>query len=359
MKKNVNVFIGVVLCAVLCGTFVWLQSAGDEDTWKPTEIYDQIHTSASASGASYTTAISSGAPVSGGVALSMSSRSSMRRTSAFSYAGASYAPLASSPLASSPMGGASGAGLYTTSSAEMKSFGGGGNGSAAMGGRAMSKAQSSIASAQSGVGLSMASTPISYSSARRGGMNVSGEQLAMMSAQTPDFAMASAYGYSAGDITSAGFYQSYTSGMYGGGNGRSNVRGRKNGAPTVGGNDWWFWLDQWVKTNGTDYGQGTQGEDGYYDGGYLLDKEQIEEAYQDFLSGWTAGMGEPPTPEQWWDWYYKYMYANGGEYWYNGHRYFWTPVGDIIPLVLLALLYVVFLMLRTVTLQTKEENTEK
>ena len=345
MKKNVNVFIGVVLCAVLCGTFVWLQSAGDEDTWKPTEIYDQIHTSAS--GASYTTAISSGAPVSGGVALSMSSRSSMRRTSAFSYAGASYAPVASSPLASSPMGGASGAGLYTTSSAEMKSFGGGGNGSAAMGGRAMSKAQSSIASAQSGVGLSMASTPISYSSARRGGMNVSGEQLAMMSAQTPDFAMASAYGYSAGDITSAGFYQSYTSGMYGSmGGGRSGISGRKKSGNTNSLLDWFY-------RYGHTYGSGTGNDtDGWV---YTFSNEQLKAAYEDYITNYWDDMwgAKKPSFEEWLAWL-----EAGGEtgYEYNGNWYKMLPVGDIVPLLLLALLYVVFLMLRTVTLQTKEEK---
>ena len=342
MKKNVNVFIGVVLCAVLCGTFVWLQSAGDEDTWKPTEIYDQIHTSASASGASYTTAISSGAPVSGGVALSMSSRSSMRRTSAFSYAGASYAP-----AASSPMGGASGAGLYTTSSAEMKSFGGGGNGGVAMGGRAMSKAQSSIASAQSGVGLSMASTPISYSSARRGGMNVSGEELVMASAQTPDLAMASAYGYSAGDITSAGFYQSYTSGMYGSmGSGRSGISGRKKSGNTNSLLDWFY-------RYGYDFGTATgSDEDGWV---YTYSNSQLRAAYDNYISNfWDDMWGTAkPTFEEWLAWL-----EAGGEtgYEYNGNWYKMLPVGDIVPLLLLALLYVVFLMLRTVTLQTKEEK---
>ncbi|MBQ5388169.1 MAG: hypothetical protein IIU55_03735 [Paludibacteraceae bacterium] len=348
MKKNVNVFIGVVLCAVLCGTFVWLQSAGDEDTWKPTEIYDQIHTSASATGASYTTAISSGAPVSGGVALSMSSRSSMRRTPAFSYAGASYAPAASSPLASSPMGGASGAGLYTTSSAEMKSFGGGGNGSIAMGGRAMSKAQSAIASAQSGAGLSMASTPISYSSARHGGMNVSGEQLVMMSAQTPDLAMASVYGYSADEMTSAGFYQSYTSGAYGSmGGGRSGISGRKKSGNT---NSLLDWLSRnWVDDK---YGTKTGSDaDGWY---YTVTYSGLQAAYEDYVNNyWDPMWGPAPDIDEWITWF-----QNGGEagYEYNGNWYKMLPVGDIVPLLLLALLYVVFLMLRTLTFQTKEEK---
>ena len=354
MKKNVNVFIGVVLCAVLCGVFVWLSTASEEDTWKPNEIYNEVHAAGPYS-SSYTTANFSAPSTNGGVALTLSSSPMMRHSGASFYAGASYAPVASSPLASSPMGGVSGAGLYTTSSAELKSFGGGGNGGAAMGG-ASSAASRSVSTGQSFGGLAVASSPISYSTGRRGGMNTSDANTAMM-AEDPALAVASAssFGYdAAASYFNFGTADQYNA-MYGGGNGRSNVRGRQNGAPTVGGNDWWFWLDQWVKTNGAAYGQGTQGEDGYYDGGYLLDKEQIEQAYQDFLSGWTAGMGEPPTPEQWWDWYYNYMCANGGEYWYNGHRYFWTPVGDIVPLLLLALLYIGFIAFKSIRLRTVKE----
>ena len=251
MKSNVNVFIGVVLCAVLCGMFVWLRSAGEEDTWKPNEIYDQVHSSSYS--ASYTNATFSGSPQDGGVALSMSS-SSLSRKANF-YAGASYAPLASSPFASSPMGAASGAGLYTTSSAELKSFGGGGNGGAVMGGTARGNSVSNP-SLQGGAGVGI--SPIAYSTARRGDISsTSGVNPAMMAQQgvTPDMASASNFGYAAASsYLNGGTYDQYNA-IYGNSNGRSNVRGRQSvGAPTVGGNDWWFWLDQWVK--GTSYGIG-------------------------------------------------------------------------------------------------------
>ena len=354
MKSNVNVFVGVVLCAVLCGMFVWLRSAGEEDTWKPNEIYDQVHSSSY--GSSYTNATFSGSPQEGGLAVSMSSSSSMRARHATNfYAGAGYAPTASSTLSSSVSllpsshGGAAGAGLYATSSAELKSFGGGGNGGTAMGGAARGNSVSS-ASLQGGAGVGFVSSPIAYSTAHRGEMSsTSGTNPAMLDQQgvTPDMASASSFGYAAASsYMNAGVNDQYNA-INGSSNGRSNVRGRQGaGAPTVGGNNWWFWLDQWVK--GTSYGKGgDKNGDGYADDGYLLDEKQILEAYEAFIEGWNDGMGEPPTPEQWWDWYYQYMYANGGEYWYNGHRYFWTPVGDVLPLVLLAMLYIAFMALKS------------
>jgi hypothetical protein len=124
MKKNVNVFIGVVLCALLCGTFVWLTGTDENDTWKPNEIYDQVHTTTS-TGSSTTNATFSNPSNGDGLALRMSSGASLRRPAVSSYAGA-YG--ATSNFSSSTYGGASGAGLHMTSNAEVKSFGGGGNG---------------------------------------------------------------------------------------------------------------------------------------------------------------------------------------------------------------------------------------
>lgn len=344
MKKNVNVFIGVVLCAVLCGTFVWLQSAGDEDTWKPTEIYDQIHTSASATGASYTTAISSGAPVSGGVALSMSSRSSMRRTPAFSYAGAyrgvAAMPLASSHLASSPISGASGAGLHLTSNAEIKSFGGGGNGGAAMGG-AIANRQSnsglSNPSLQGGVGIS----PIAYSTAHHGGMSsVAGGDLAMMAAENPVMAMTNAasvgmgtgfYGdYSVMDYSSAS-YAEYT-GIFGGGS-RMGVRGRRG--TTTFDDAWTNWLLGWLQENGY-----TSAD---FNGNGIIDDNELADIYAALQEDSNTGMGMLPTEDDLRD----FLTAS-------------LPVGDIIPLLLIALLYMLFVAIKSNALKSliKTERSE-
>ena len=343
MKSNVNVFIGVVLCAVLCGMFVWLRSAGEEDTWKPNEIYDQVHSSSYS--ASYTNATFSGSPQDGGVALSMSSSSLSRKANFYAgaHSGAVTMPLALSPLASSPMGAASGAGLYTTSSAELKSFGGGGNGGAAMGGTARGNSVSNP-SLQGGAGVGF--SPIAYSTARRGDMSsTSGVNPAMMAQQgvTPDMASASSFGYAAASsYMNAGVNDQYNA-IYGNSNGRSNVRGRQN---ALGFNDsWWKWFDTWVhsNSNGDGYYDETEGSEGYY-----FDRYSLRSVYDEFLDDfWNSGMGDPPSFDEWLDWYQSAMGENGYYYAYSESRYYWVPLGDILPLILLALLHLVVIYFRT------------
>ena len=82
MSKNVNVFVGVLLCAVLCGTFVWLSSSGDESSWSPKDIYSEVQGTGSVGGYATTSATFSGPSNDGGVALPMSS-SSMRARSSY------------------------------------------------------------------------------------------------------------------------------------------------------------------------------------------------------------------------------------------------------------------------------------
>ena len=347
MKSNVNVFVGVVLCAVLCGMFVWLRSAGEEDTWKPNEIYDQVHSSSY--GSSYTNATFSGSPQEGGLAVSMSSSSSMRARHATNFYAGAHTGIATMPLASSPMGAASGAGLYATSSAELKSFGGGGNGGAAMGGAARGNSVSNP-SLQGGAGVGFVSSPIAYSTARRGEMSsTSGTNPAMMLAENPAVAAMGAanatngiYGaYSVMGYSASANYNQYT-GMFGGG--RMGVRGRQN---TSTGDAWWIWLDKWLATNGSGIGSGTDLGGGYWSD-YYFDEQSLEGAYRDFIKNyWNPVMGgdESSFPyEEWKKWFFASL-GESGSYTYNGHNYYWMPVGDILPLLLIALLYIVAMYL--------------
>ena len=351
MNRNVNVFIGVILCALLCGCFVWLFSVSEEDTWKPNEIYDQLHaTSYSASYTNVTYSVSSN----GGLALTMSPSSALRRRVVSSYAGA-YSGVASSPLASLPMGGASGAGLHLTSSAEFKSFGGGGNGGAAMGG-AISNGRSnsglSNPSLQGGAGVGSIS-PIAYSTARRGEMSsATGDNPVQMMAEQPTMAMTSAAGmangfyggYSAMDYSSTATYSSTSDyGQYTGmfGTGRQSVRGRQN---AQGFDDlWWVWFDTWAKSNGSAY----QDENG----DFYFDDGSLRNVYDAFIAGyWNSGMGEAPSFDDWKEWYLAAIASGEGFYDYNGRHYYWgslTPVGDMLPLLLLALLYVLFVAIKS------------
>ena len=362
MKRNVNVFIGVVLCAVLGGCFWWLASADEGDQWSPNEIYSEVHRT-SAGGFSHTHA-SSVSSNNGGVALTLSSPSATfrRRTSSI-YAGA-YSGAATMPLTSnlSPLtyGAAPGAGLHLTSSAEIKSFGGGGNGGAAMGG-ALSKGRSNSGSfspsLQGGVGVGSIS-PIAYSTARRGEMSsAAGDDLAMMAAENPVASVASATvgmsngyygGYSAMDYSSSAGYGGYTSSF--GANGRSNVRGRQNAGVS---DSWLDWLyrhaDEFVTGTGSD-------ETGWT---YTFTEQQLRDAYNEYITNYWDPMWSPngengkPTFEQWLAWF-----QNGGEsgYNYNNNWYMMAPVGDVLPLLLMTLLYVLFIAIRSKLLKVERSE---
>ena len=369
MSKNVNVFIGVLLCAVLCGTFVWLSSSGDESSWSPGDIYNEVQGAGSAGGYATTSATFSAPSNEGGVALPMSS-STMRARSSYKYAGA-YSGAAAMPLTSSPLssfasllpslqGGVGGRqALYTTSSVEIKSFGGGGNGGAAMGG-AMSNGRFnsglSNPSLQGGAGVGI--SPIAYSTARLGDMSsASGDDLAMMAAENPVMAMSNAasvgmgngfYGaYSVMDYSSAS-YAEYT-GMFGGGS-RMGVRGRQNSGMTD------SWLD-WLYRYGYTHGTGSSSDNTSWT--YTFTEQQLLDAYNDYIDNYWDPMWSPngengkPTFEQWLAWF-----QNGGEsgYNYNNNWYMMAPVGDVLPLLLITLLYVLFIAIRSKLLKTERSE---
>ena len=353
MSKNVNVFIGVLLCAVLCGTFVWLSSSSEESSWTPNDIYNEVQGAGSVGGYATTSATFSGPSNEGGVALPMSS-SSMRARSSYKYAGA-YSGAAAMPLTSnlSPLtyGVAPGAGMHLTSSAEIKSFGGGGNGGAAMGGamRGSSSPNSLIASSP----ITSISSPIAYSTARRSGMSsAAGDDLAMMAAENPVMAMTNAasvgmgtgfYGdYSVMDYSSVS-YAEYT-GMFGGGN-RMGVRGRQNSGP-LSNEDYWL---RWLSLNGSSYGT-------CVDGVWMLDVHALTAAWEAFCAGWNETMGgTKPSLDEWLAWF---MGSENNPYtWNDGETdyfYQYVPVGDILPLLLLALLYILAISLKSL----KSERSE-
>ena len=353
MKRNVNVFIAVVLCAALCGGIVWLQTAGDEKLgWNIHDTYGEAP--AYSNGAAYTNATFAGPSASEGGVMSLSPSRLLRARSSYSYAGAytsSFPSLqggagvgsfASSPLTSSaPAGG----GLYATSSQTFNSYGGGGNGGAAMGGGAMSNGRSNSGlSTPSLGGAGVGISPIAYSTARRGDMSsASGDDLAMMAAENPMMSVASAanvgmgnsfYGYSVMDYSSAADYGQYT-GMFGGGS-RSNVRGRQNANAL---DSWISWL--YENENGR-WGTGTQDENGNWV--YTYSRDQLEAAYEEWKKTFGQSWGpNVPSFEVWWEW----MLAGGYDgYVYGNNTYRWVPVGDIIPLLILVMLYTIVMYLR-------------
>ena len=349
MKRNVNVFIAVVLVAVLCGGVVWLRTADDEKLgWNIHDTYGDAP--AYSGGAAYTNATFAGPANDGGVMTLSPSRAMRHGAVSSSYAGAyavSYGVThASSPLTSSPLTSApSGAGLYTTSSQTFNSYGGGGNGGAAMGG-AMSNGRSNFGlsnpSLQGGAGVGSISSPIAYSTARRGEMSsAAGDNPAQMLAENPAMAMTNAasvgngfYGFGSVVDYSASANNTQYSGMFGGN--RSNVRGRQNSGLTD------SWLD-WLSRHAGEFVTGTETETGWT---YTFTEQDLLNAYNEYITNYWDDMwgAKKPSFDEWLAWL-----QNGGEsgYEYNGNWYMWMPVGDILPLLLLAIMYIVAMYLRT------------
>ena len=356
MKRNVNVFIAVVLVAVLCGGIVWLRTANDEKLgWNIHDTYGEAP-AYSNNGAAYTNATFAGPSNDGGV-MTLSPSRTMRHSAAPSYAGAytiSYG-VNSMPLTYGGAGG--GQGLYTTSSKTFNSYGGGGNGGAAMGG-AMSNGRSNLGasnpSLQGGAGVGSIS-PIAYSTARRSDMTVgAGENLAQMAAENPVMAMTNAAnagmsngfygGYTAMDYSGSANYGQYT-GMFGGGS-RMGVRGRFNAPGNNGATGYDSWL-LWLKSLGYNFGDNTEGNN------YTFTTDQSYAAFCAWYKAQTGKDYDPNNPlvvpeftyEDWLAWIAS---GTDGLHNYQGWSFqFLTPVGDILPLLLIALLYIVAMYLRT------------
>ena len=352
MKKNVNVFIAVLLVAVLCGGVIWLQTADEEKLgWNIHDSYGD--TPSYSGGAAYTNATFAGPSAGEGGVMPLSSSSALRARTSYSYAGAysgassspianSLSPIANSLTASSP----SGAGLYTTSSKTFNSYGGGGNGGAAMGGamRGSSSPNSLIASSP----ITSISSPIAYSTARRSDMTVAaGENLAQMVAENPVVAMTNAAnagvgngfygGYSAMDYSGSVNYGQYT-GMFGSGS-RMGIRGRQNLGNVE--DTWLNWLALNVSTYGT-YGTYDDATNTWY-----LDINALHEAWEAFCATWNEGMGKKPTWDEWLAWFEgsednPYEWSDGSDPLY----YTYLPVGNILPLLFFALIYVATLFVK-------------
>lgn len=320
MKRNLGVFIIVMLCAVLCiGLGYFNRDSESSLGWNPNAIYDSPVSDISG-GSSFTSATLSGSPSanSSGVALSMhgGSMSSRARVHHYSYAPASSSMSVSSGVSPISYTSASktGSGLYMTSDAEFHSFGGGGNGGAAMGG---SMRGASIANSPSPI----ANTPISYSPSP-----IAYSSVNTFSSYTPDEMYNTVATINSYDVANA--YSALPT--------RNGVRGRQNlgQGPTVE-DSWLIWLSQHTD----DFGY--SGEGGWY-----FTHDELYAAWEAYCDAWNETMGYKPTWDEWIAWFT----GNGGSHsWGSGDNIFnahFVPVGNILPLLLMALLYTVILFVK-------------
>ena len=324
-----NVLITVLVCAGLCVLFGALSRSTEDATgWNPSEMY----TSTLSGGSSFTNAAYSGSSNSG-VALPMPSASFSSRVGA--HAPYTYSASPAAGVSQLPSGGSSAVVGHMTSSAEYHSFGGGGN--VAAGGSSMSRRSSSMnASPISYNALSVGSislpTAPRSSSANNAGYTPSLAQEANYAIASSnmqgglfDYALQTAYGTAS--------YEDYAS-NYGG---RQNVRGRQNGGVTD------SWLD-WLYRFGSKFADEIGDEENGYT--YIFSKDQLLAAYNKYIEDyWDPMWGDEnkPTFEQWWAWLTG---AGDSGYFYKGNTYTALPIGDMWPLVVFVLLYVLYITVR-------------
>lgn len=322
MRFRLSIFVGLVLCVVLLAAYgLFHRTIDSRDGWRPNAVYSNV------GGSSYSTTTFSGVSSSanglGAPAVSMrGSNSMLRRRAVSSYAPAYSVPtslIASSPYRLGASASSSVAPVYTTSSATAKSFGSGNavSGVSMSGGSVRAtNSQSSITNSQS----SIANIQLPIANIQS---PTASTQLPISNIQSP---IASNY-QGIGNTTTTG---------------PRAMRGRQNGAPTF--NDpWWVWFNDWITdpaNNGSDYGTGNDNE-------YVFDKYSLRDVYQDFLDFyWKTGMGNPPSYEEWLDWYQQAMSDGGGSYKYGDNTYFWQPLGDVWPLVIMLLFYAGYIFVR-------------
>ena len=243
------------------------------DEWRPSDLYSSSNLSRRST---YSVA-SSGAPASyfGAVPTVSSGSSSMFRHGVVS----SYAPAVSVSNSQLPIAGTASYGqspiaysqrLHTTSSAEFRSFGGGGNvGGVSMSGGSVKSSNSSVATA-SGLNVSMPSTSMyAYNSNRSSASDV-------MSSMSGDIAMASSQAYAGIGNTTGGASR--------------GLGGRRN-VSSMGGN-----MDDWV--------QGIIGNDGWVwtDGTIdYFDKAKLYQMYQEAIA--NGDLPEGVTWEMFLSWF--------------------------------------------------------
>ena len=314
MNRNLSVFWGLVLCVGMIGGLIVLSQRGESgsDNGNPNEFYN------SSSSRTYSH-VSSSAAVADGVGVPMSSTSAMRRGSSFVYAPAYTAP--NSPIASSPNGPiASSPITYTSSSAMTKSFGSGMGAGVSMSGGAVRSTGGSVSMSGGAVSGSFASSPTNLLASSPTNL------LASSPVTITDPAAAAASYEGIGNTTG----------------GPRAIRGRQNGGPSSFGNDWWKWLDNQYNTEDNTMPWGSQNADGTW----CLTYWDLKNAYQawcDYMR--SKGMaGALPSEDVWIAWF---MNSEGSPYEGSNGFFQYVPIGDTLPLLVIALLYALSLAIKS------------
>ncbi len=313
MKINVNVLIGCAMCILVIAVIGGLYRINkDQDTWRPGDIYSHL-----GNGVSYSSVTSASSNNSDKVLVSMRGGRVLGSSRPVASAPVSYAHAISAPIASTqyPIGGTPSnsvaSPVYTTSSATMKSFGGGNM----QNGGSMSMSGGSVRTNQS---------PLAYSQSP-----IANSQLPITNSQLPIANSQSLVAPDAEALMAAAAYTSMGSSMYGIGSmsalggGYAGIGGRMSGprrVPGTGG-DYGNWLD------------GFEGQPGVekIDGVLYFDYET--------LKAWFAAAQQNGQFPGWtWTGFLNKFFNPSPDYAF--------PVGEPWALLILALGYVGYMVVR-------------
>lgn len=304
MNKGLNIFLVILLCVVLyIGLLMSFYSSDKSDSWNPQQGYTMPM-----GGKSSTSAVSVGVgSTSTGVSIPMRSVSrSMRSSRAVSL----YAPAQHSSVANTqyPIGGAPSnnvaSPMYTTSSATMKSFGGGTNGAVSM----SSGVVSSNATSSPTSFVSMSSnlpSPLAYYP--QSTTSFDGAQLTFAASSLQEIgASAVSYGASA----------------------PRGISGRRD-VPSIGG----------------------ESDEGVFNKVLIniCDSLNFGLSYSELKALFDAvyGFGNAPiTWPQFWAWYQQMSGTQD------------SPVGDILPLLLLSFVAIIAKLLKSINLKLQNHSSE-
>lgn len=304
MRVKSKVLIGLIVFICLVSGVSIVKRIGEEkDMWRPADI----HSSLGINRRSTFSVVSGGSNISSDdVALSIGAGSMPGRSARFSYARAVSSLVSGSAYSQSPI--AYSQRLHTTSSAEIRSFGGGGNG----GGVSMSggqvKSAGSSAASSTGLNVSMPSTSVLAVNNNRNNSSVND----VMSSVSGDIAMASSQAY-------AGI-----------GNTTRGIGGRKN-VPGIGG-EWTGWLD-------TEWSGGSND----------ITFDMLKDLYAR-MTGDTDF-----SNQELWDAFLAWFEGNQSN---DKFGWYWAPISDAVPFVLLLCLVYAFVIYRK-TKMAKNVKAEK
>lgn len=284
MKIKSNVLFGlIVLICSISGFSLLKRMTREIDEWRPSDLYSSSNLSRRS-----TFSVVSSAPASYSSAVATVSSGS---GSMFRHHGASlYAPALSVSNSQLPMAGTASYGqspiaygqrLHTTSSAEFRSFGGGGNaGGVSMSGGSVKSSGSSVATA-SGLNVSMPSTSMYAYNTNRNGSSATD----VMSSVSGDIAMTSTQAYAGIGNTTGGASRGI--------GGRKNANGMDD--------NFTGWLDGLIGENHESYVN-------EYGGVYYFDYNKLYDLYQQAIAN-----GQLP-PGVTWEMFLKWFTRDGSDY---------------------------------------------